>query len=140
MLLDKLTEDREKIERLLALTNSCLSMFYRRGNYIRYESKIIVLVGFMPEEPEITVVSEKGQIVIPYSVRSKLGLKPKTKLLVYGTEDTVILKKLELPDLEEEWKRLKRMVDKKIAKYGELTEKEIEEGVHAYRRQKGMLQ
>lgn len=93
----------------------------------------------MVEEPEVAVVSEKGQVVIPYSVRAKLGLKPKTKLLVYGAEDTVILKKLVLPNPEEEWKRLKKIVDKKIAKYGELSEKEIVEEVHEHRRKQGLL-
>ena len=33
-------------------------------------------------EQEVTVVGERGQVVIPKEVRMKLGLKPKTKLLV----------------------------------------------------------
>lgn len=93
----------------------------------------------MVEEPEIAVVSEKGQIVIPYSVRIRLGLKPKTKLLVYDTEDTVILKKMELPNLEEEWKKLKKIIDKKVSKHGKLSDKDIEEEVHKYRKEKGLL-
>ncbi len=36
----------------------------------------------MVEEPEITTMSEKGQVVIPQSIRNELGIKPKTKLLV----------------------------------------------------------
>ncbi|MDE1727549.1 MAG: AbrB/MazE/SpoVT family DNA-binding domain-containing protein [Thaumarchaeota archaeon] len=46
------------------------------------------------EEDDITVVSGKGQVVIPQSLRIKLGLKPKTKLLVYGYKDAVIMKKM----------------------------------------------
>lgn len=47
-------------------------------------------------EPNITSLSEKGQVVIPASLRSKLGLKPRSKLLVYGVEDAIVLKKLQL--------------------------------------------
>lgn len=90
-------------------------------------------------EPEVTTVSEKGQVVIPQAMRNKLGLKPKTKLLVYGYDDTVILKKLHLPDVRAEWKRLKKIVDERIKKYGELSEKEIAEEVKTYRREKGLL-
>lgn len=90
-------------------------------------------------EPEVTTVSEKGQIVIPQATRNRLGLKPKTKLLVYGYDDTVILKKLYMPDVKEEWKRLKKIVDERVKKYGELSEKEIAEEVKAYRREKGLL-
>jgi len=89
-------------------------------------------------EPEVTTVSEKGQVVIPQAVRNKLGLKPKTRLLVYGYDDTVILKKLHLPDVRAEWKRLKKIVDERIKEYGELSEKEIAEEVKAYRREKGL--
>lgn len=84
-------------------------------------------------EPEITTVSEKGQVVIPQSVRKYLGIKPKSRFLVYGEGDTVILKRIELPDIKAEWKRLKALVDKRIAKYGEMTEDEINEIVQKYR-------
>ncbi len=35
------------------------------------------------EKPDVTVVSGKGQVVIPQTIRKKLGWEPKTKLLVY---------------------------------------------------------
>ena len=31
------------------------------------------------EEPEVTTISEKGQVVIPQSIRKELGIKPKNK-------------------------------------------------------------
>ena len=46
------------------------------------------------EKADVTVVSDKGQVVIPQSIRKKLGIVPRTKLLVYGYEDAVIMKKL----------------------------------------------
>jgi AbrB family looped-hinge helix DNA binding protein len=76
----------------------------------------------MTEEPEVTTISEKGQVVIPQSIRKELGIKPKTKFLVYGKGDTVIMKKLELPDLKKEWGAIFKMMDKKDLK---LSEEEI---------------
>ena len=87
-------------------------------------------------EPEITTVSEKGQVVIPQSMRKYLGIKPKNRFLVYGEGDTIILKRIELPDIKGEWKRLKVMVDRRVAKYGGMTDEEINEIVQKYRHRK----
>jgi AbrB family looped-hinge helix DNA binding protein len=46
------------------------------------------------EKVDITIVSEKGQVIIPQTIRKKLGIGPKTKLLIYGYRDAVIMKKL----------------------------------------------
>lgn len=85
-------------------------------------------------EPEITVMSEKGQIVIPKDMREKLKLGPRTKLLIYGHGDTLILRKLVVPDVESELKALWREIDQKIGKKTRPTQKEIDEEIHAYRR------
>lgn len=87
-------------------------------------------------EPEITIVSDKGQIVIPAYLRNKLGIKPRSKLLVYGIEDTIILKRLSLPDIRKEMQQLWKEVDKKIAKYGEMSEQEIQAEIEKYRSEK----
>jgi len=50
--------------------------------------------------PSSGTISEKGQVVIPQSIRKELKIKPKNKFLVYGKDDTIILKKLELPDVK----------------------------------------
>ena len=88
------------------------------------------------EKPDLTVVSGKGQVVIPQAIRAKLGIGPKTKLLVYGYQDAVILKKLELPDVAKELEELYKKVDAKIAKHGELANEEINEIIHSYRSRK----
>jgi len=88
------------------------------------------------EEADITVVSGKGQVVIPQSVREKLGIKPKTKLLVYGYQDAVIMKKMKIPDVVDDLKALYKKVDARIAKYGEISEEDIEEIIQKYRRKK----
>jgi AbrB family looped-hinge helix DNA binding protein len=82
------------------------------------------------------VVSEKGQVVIPQTIRKKLGIKPKTKLLVYGYQDAVIMKKLEVPDITKELEAMYKQIDKRIAKYGELTQEEVEAEIKQQRKAK----
>ena len=77
----------------------------------------------MTEEPQVTTISEKGQVVIPQSIRKQLGIKPKNKFLVYGKGDIIIMKKLEIPDLKKEWDNIFEMMDKKEL---DISEKEIE--------------
>ncbi|MBC7120333.1 MAG: AbrB/MazE/SpoVT family DNA-binding domain-containing protein [Candidatus Methanosuratus sp.] len=88
------------------------------------------------KKPDITVVTSKGQVVIPQAIRKKLGIEPKTKLLVYGYQDAVIMKKMEIPEVTKELEEVYRMVDDKIAEYGELADKEIDEIIQEYRKRK----
>lgn len=86
------------------------------------------------EEEDITVVSGKGQVVIPQSLRVRLGLRPKTKLIVYGYKDTVIMKKMDIPDIVRDLKSIYQKVDARAAKYGKMSDKEINEIVQKYRK------
>jgi AbrB family looped-hinge helix DNA binding protein len=88
------------------------------------------------EKADIIVVSSKGQVVIPQEIRRKLGIMPKTKMLVYGYGDAVILKKIEVPNVEKELREMYRRINRRIAKYGELTQEEIAEEIRKYRKAK----
>ena len=88
------------------------------------------------EKAELTILSEKGQVVIPAKIRSRMGLKPKTKFLVYEFDDSVILKKLVEPDFSKEIEVMYKRVDERIAKYGELTQDDVEEEIQKYRKEK----
>lgn len=88
------------------------------------------------EKTDLTILSEKGQVVIPAKIRSHMGLKPKTKFLVYECNDSVILKKLEEPDLSKELEAMYKRIDERIAQYGELTQEDIEEEIQKYRKEK----
>lgn len=88
------------------------------------------------EEPDIVVVSSKGQVVIPLAIREKLSIGPKTKLLVYGHDDGLIMKKIKVPDSAEELKELYEKIDARIASHGELSEKEIDEIIQKHRKHK----
>ena len=85
------------------------------------------------EEPEITTISEKGQVVIPQSIRKELGIKPKNKFLVYGRGDTIIMKKLEIPSLKKEWDDIFKLMDKKQLK---MTDEEIQKEIAVARKTK----
>ena len=87
-------------------------------------------------DADITIVSDKGQIVIPAYMRDKLGLKPRSRLLVYSIDDTIVLKKLEIPDMKKEMEELWKKVDKRIRRYGEMSEQEIQNEIDRYRVEK----
>ncbi|MCL1977584.1 MAG: AbrB/MazE/SpoVT family DNA-binding domain-containing protein [Candidatus Bathyarchaeota archaeon] len=84
-------------------------------------------------EAEVTIMSEKGQVVIPHTLRKELKLTPKTKLLVYRKDDLLILKKLEIPDLEKEWDEVFAMIAKKNLN---ISEEEIQQEIDAVRAEK----
>ena len=48
-----------------------------------------------------TKMSSKGQVVIPEEIRKRLGLKAGTQFVVVADEDTVIMKAITPPSMEE---------------------------------------
>ena len=82
-------------------------------------------------EPSITTLGEKGQVVIPHKLRKHLGVGPKTKFLVFGQDDVIVLKRLSLPDVSKEWEKVFA-----IAKRAGLDEKDVEREVKAHRKRK----
>ena len=48
-----------------------------------------------------TKMSSKGQVVIPEEIRKRLGLKAGSQFVVVGEKDTVILKAILPPSMEE---------------------------------------
>ncbi len=54
-------------------------------------------------------MSSKGQIVIPQNIRNGMHASEGTMFAVVGSDDTIILKKIQTPSKEEILKKLKVM-------------------------------
>jgi AbrB family looped-hinge helix DNA binding protein len=76
---------------------------------------------------ELTKISGKGQIVIPQKIREKLGIKEGMRFAVYGEDDTVVLKKVAVPTIDEFRKLTKETARPKI------TDKDIEDAIQETR-------
>ena len=87
----------------------------------------------MRKETGLITVSSKGQLVIPQTLRHELGITPKTKLLIYGKKDTIVLKKIKIPNIYKEWGEIFDIVDNKNLK---LTARDVQKEINAYRREK----
>ena len=88
------------------------------------------------EEPEIATVGTKGQVVIPLQVRRELGIKPRTKLAIYGFRGKLVASKIEAPTQGEELDALFREIDGTRKGTKRPTEREILAAVQAYRRER----
>ena len=62
-------------------------------------------------DPELTTVTSKGQITIPSQLREQFGLERGTKLMVVPTDYGLVLKKVDLPSVEEIQDRVERRAE-----------------------------
>jgi len=88
------------------------------------------------EKADIVRMSSKGQVVIPQSLRQKLGIGARSQLVVYRYADALIMKKLDVKVVEKRLEALYKRVDARNAKYGQLTEKDIQQEIQKYRQEK----
>ena len=79
------------------------------------------------ENMEITSISSRGQVVIPQSLRDKLRIREGEKFVVIGENNTIILRKLEMPSFKGFDKLLAKT--REFAKKGELKENDVEQAV-----------
>ena len=63
------------------------------------------------DDPEVTTVTSKGQITILSQLRKQFGLEQGTKLMVVPTDYGLVLKKLELPSVEEFQQRVEERAE-----------------------------
>lgn len=86
-------------------------------------------------DSDVIVVSSKGQVVIPQALREKLGIRPKSKLLVYGRGDALVMKKLEVDDVVRSMQAIYKRIEARIERYGlkRLSEEQINDIVQKYR-------
>ena len=63
------------------------------------------------DRPDIATVTAKGQITIPSRLREQFDLEQGTKLMVLPTDYGLVLKKLELPSVEEFQQRVEERAE-----------------------------
>ena len=86
----------------------------------------------MTEDFATTKMSSRGQVVIPESVRSEMGLKPGSKFVVLWHDDVVMLKVISPPSLEE-FTILQKRLQQEARKKG-LRRKDIGKAITKVRR------
>jgi antitoxin PrlF len=84
------------------------------------------------ENIEITSVSSRGQIVIPQSLRDKLRIREGEKFVVIGEDNTIVLKKLEMPSFSGIDKLLNKT--REFAKKKALKEIDVSEAIRETRK------
>ena len=83
------------------------------------------------ENIEITSVSSRGQVVIPQSLRDKLKIHEGEKFVIVGEDNTIVLKKLEMPSFSGIDKLLKKT--REFAKQKGLNETDVKEAIRETR-------
>ena len=72
-------------------------------------------------EVEITHMTSKGQVVIPADIRNEIQAGEGTVFAVFGTGDTIMLKKVHKPtreELKKSWTKLVEESNEKAKKLG----------------------
>lgn len=82
------------------------------------------------EIAETTSLSSRGQIVIPQSLRDKLNLKEGEKFFIAGDDDTIVLRKLEQPSIDDLLSKIRAKV-----KATGITPADVEKAIRASRKQ-----
>ena len=84
------------------------------------------------ENIEITSVSSRGQIVIPKGLRERLKIQEGEKFVVIGEDNTIVLKKLEMPSFKNIDNLLKKT--REFAKQKGFKESDISEAIKETRK------
>jgi len=79
------------------------------------------------ESIEITSISSRGQVVIPQNLRNKMNIREGEKFVVIGEDNTIVLKKLEMPSFSGVDKLLKKT--REFVKSKGIKESDVEEAI-----------
>ncbi len=81
---------------------------------------------------EIVTMSSKGQIVVPKSLREQLDMDAGSNFAVFGKDDTLILKKVKVPSVEEVFEKVHKWGTSFAKKKG-FNEKDLMNKIHKRR-------
>ena len=82
---------------------------------------------------ELTRISEKGQVVIPSSLRREMGIKKSDQFMVFGEDGTVILKRIEKPAIKKTFEEIAKPLQK-AAKQAGLTKEDVKRAIKDVRK------
>ncbi len=82
---------------------------------------------------ELTRISEKGQIVIPSSLRKEMGIKKSDQFMIFGEDGTVILKKIEKSAIQKSFDEIATPL-RKAAKQVGLTREDVKRALKDVRK------
>lgn len=85
----------------------------------------------MSEKIEMATVSSRGQVCIPNDIRNEMGLKEGSKVLFVLSDDSLLVKKVNMRTFAEITKPLKD-----AAKKAGLKEEDVVDIVHKFREEK----
>jgi AbrB family looped-hinge helix DNA binding protein len=77
---------------------------------------------------ELTRISEKGQVVIPSSLRKEMGIRKSDQFLVFGEDGTVILKKIETPAIKKTFDEIAKPLQEAAKQFG-LTKSDLKKAI-----------
>jgi len=86
---------------------------------------------------DITKVSTKGQIVIPQDMRDALGIEAGTMVAVERVDDCLVMKKVVIPNLSQEFRRAQRRLRGVAKKAGLSGEQDVVDLVREFRQTHG---
>ena len=82
---------------------------------------------------ELTRISEKGQVVIPSSLRKELKINKSDQFMVFGEGNTVILKKVEKMAIKKTFDEIAKPLQKAAQQAG-LTRSDLERAIKEVRK------
>lgn len=85
---------------------------------------------------DLITMSSKGQIVIPKDLRKELGIDEGTNFVVFGKDDTLILKKVNVPTAKEVFENVHKW-GTALAKKKGWKESDVMNSIHRGRGVKG---
>jgi len=86
-------------------------------------------------EVELTHMTAKGQVVIPFDIRKEISVGKGTVFAVFGSGDTIMLKKVHKPtkdELKKGWIQLMQEGSEKVKRLG-IEEKDVTALIHRRR-------
>ena len=79
-------------------------------------------------ETEIVKMSTKGQLVVPQEIRDNESFKSGDRFISFQVKDGVLFKKVEIPDVKAEFKKLSKEIEAQFKKQ-KVSRKDVSEAV-----------